>query len=346
MNCLQASPARRGSHADSGLAVFVLGNSIINIFPDSEVTMEKITHFSAFAGIGGACSALREAGIPYTTTGISEIDKGALRLRKAILKDNPLNIGDINNSSWGNVESPYLYTGGFPCQPFSVMGLMRGFNDPRIKAMYSMRDMIMDILPNYILLENVKGVLTKTQRPHLMRWLEGFETEYSFKIHKSNPNSLGYIQSRGRVYITLSRLDMTPWVVPTLPIVHSPPQTWADIVDPILDPTSFYIMSAKNPRFKNSHIVVDTDTKIQCITHRGFQAYCGRMTYVPHPQGKVRSFSWDEHFRVFGYSEFPQIKSTRALSRRVQTEGFGNSWHVGHAGLILQTLPLPKGVRI
>jgi site-specific DNA-cytosine methylase len=307
--------------------------------------MEKITHYSTFSGIGGATSALIQAGIPHKTIGISEIDKGAIRFRKEILGSNPPNLGNIDGASWSHIESPYLFTGGFPCQSFSVMGKMTGFldpNDPKIRATMAMRDMINDLQPNYVLMENVKGIYTKTQRPFLKSWLDTF-TNYNVHIHILNPHTLGYIQSRTRVFFALTRKDMAPWIIPdTLPQQHTPRQTWADIVDPIPDPTSFYTVGNKS-RIKI--VMKPTDTKFNCVTRGGVQSHCGRMSWIPH-KGSYRSPSTTEHFRIFAYQNIPSIKTTRLINRKVQSTGFGNSWHIGHASLVLSYLPLPKGIKI
>lgn len=297
-----------------------------------------IKHFSAFSGIGGACSALKEAGIAHKTIGISEINHLATIIRDAIIGDSATNIGDINTANWEEMETPYLFSGGFPCQPFSVMGLMKGMKDPRAAAMISMRKMILDLLPNYILLENVGGILTKTQLPSLMKFLNGFAHEYSFNIHKSNPNDLGFLQSRTRVFITLSRLDLSPWTIPTLP-KKKKPETWADLVDTRLD-NSFFNVKAK-PRITNSKFIVSpSSTKWACITKGAILSQCGRTSWIPHGSA-YRSPTTSELFKLFGYSNFPSLPLKDGISRSSISRGFGNSWHVGHAALILQSLPLP-----
>ena len=307
--------------------------------------MDKITHFSTFSGIGGATSALIQAGIPHITTGISEINKGALRLRKAILGSNPPNIKNITTASWDSLKSPYLLTGGFPCQSFSVMGKMKGFkdpNDPKIKATYALRKMVNDLQPSYVLMENVAGILTKTQKPYLLQFLKGF-TNYSYVIHKMNPNDIGYLQSRTRVYIALTRKDMPNWVLPqTFPQQHTPIQTWADIVDSTPDSSEFYNVAKKS---RIVCIINPQSTKYNCVTRGGVQSHCGRMSWIPHKKA-YRSPTNSEHFGLFGYVDYPTIKTSRSLSRKVISEGFGNSWHIGHASLVLSTLPLPKGIKI
>ena len=54
-----------------------------------------IKHLSLFSGLGGASSALRQAGMDYETLAISEIAAKALTMYEAIHGYLPKNEGDI-----------------------------------------------------------------------------------------------------------------------------------------------------------------------------------------------------------------------------------------------------------
>ena len=128
---------------------------------------EKIRVFEGFAGYGGATYGLQRAGINFEVVGYSEFDKFASALYDVNHKDK--NGEPIKN--WGDITliNPYelpdfdLFTGGFPCQPFSQVGMLQGENDQ-----YGRGTLLYDILricqvkkPKYIFLENVKGLMTK-----------------------------------------------------------------------------------------------------------------------------------------------------------------------------------------
>ena len=57
---------------------------------------------------------------------------------------------------------PYvdLYSGGFPCQPFSSAGLHRGLRDVRGTVFYGCADFIESKRPRIFVLENVRGLLS------------------------------------------------------------------------------------------------------------------------------------------------------------------------------------------
>ena len=70
-----------------------------------------------------------------------------------------LNLGDITEVDWSQVEPVDIITGGYPCQPFSNAGSRKGKNDDRHLWPY-VRDAIHALRPRYAILENVSGHLT------------------------------------------------------------------------------------------------------------------------------------------------------------------------------------------
>lgn len=127
-----------------------------------------MTHLELFSGIGGfrhALDLLTLDGImPFECVGYSEIDAKAKQTYQTNFNvDGEVDMGDIvaftadpNNI---NELAPFdLLTGGFPCQPFSVMGQQVGFNEDRGQMFFRIMDIIQARHPRYVLLENVKNL--------------------------------------------------------------------------------------------------------------------------------------------------------------------------------------------
>ena len=85
---------------------------------------KPIRVFEGFAGYGGASFGLQRAGIPHEVVGYSEFDKFAAALYDANHRDangNPIkNWWDITKINPEDLPDFDMFTGGFPCQPFST----------------------------------------------------------------------------------------------------------------------------------------------------------------------------------------------------------------------------------
>ena len=116
-----------------------------------------------FAGIGGFRLGLERAG--HECVGFCEIDKFARQTYKANFDtEGEVEWHDITKVTdeqarelRGKVD---LITGGFPCQAFSVAGERRGFEDTRGTLFFEIARIAKEIEPRYLLLENVKGLLS------------------------------------------------------------------------------------------------------------------------------------------------------------------------------------------
>lgn len=69
------------------------------------------------------------------------------------------NLGDIKRIQWGDIVSPDVICGGYPCQPFSNAGKRRGEEDPRHLWPFVL-EAISRLRPRYAILENVRGHLS------------------------------------------------------------------------------------------------------------------------------------------------------------------------------------------
>ena len=132
--------------------------------------------FEGFAGYGGASFGLKRLkenmpNIEYKVVGYSEFDKFASSLFDANIKDKNgnsiMNWGDITQIDPEKLPDFDLFTGGFPCQPFSSAGMQLGTDDP-----YGRGAMLGHIIrickvkkPKYILLENVKNLAANHHNP-------------------------------------------------------------------------------------------------------------------------------------------------------------------------------------
>jgi len=117
------------------------------------------TFIDLFAGIGGFRIALEQLGGRCVYA--SEFDASAQRTYG--MNHGVVPFGDITLQENKNriPEGVDVLCAGFPCQPFSLAGLRRGFSDETKGTLFfDLRDIIEAKHPRIILLENVQGLLS------------------------------------------------------------------------------------------------------------------------------------------------------------------------------------------
>lgn len=67
---------------------------------------------------------------------------------------------DINTINVENIPEHNILTAGFPCQPFSIAGEKKGFNDKRSNVFIKIIDILNYHNPEIVILENVKNLKT------------------------------------------------------------------------------------------------------------------------------------------------------------------------------------------
>lgn len=103
-----------------------------------------------FAGVGGFHLAFNSENCVFA----SEIDINARETYKLNFPDTVLE-GDITEIDEKNIPEHDILCAGFPCQPFSVAGYRKGFDDTRGTLFFDIARIIKYHKPKAILLENV-----------------------------------------------------------------------------------------------------------------------------------------------------------------------------------------------
>lgn len=167
--------------------------------------MKKIRVFEAFAGYGGASFGLKLANIPHKVIGFSELDKWAIELFQANhpgIDLYPNKSGDITKIDEKSLPDFDLFTGGFPCQPFSSAGLGNGELDMRGTLFYDILRIVNVKKPKHILLENVKGMTHKKHKQTFDKIINELKSSgYQVFYQVLNTKDYGVPQNRERLWI-------------------------------------------------------------------------------------------------------------------------------------------------
>ena len=120
--------------------------------------MSTIRYISLFSGIEAATVAWQPLG--WEPIAYAEIEP----FPKAVLKHHYPNVpdlGDVTKVDWKQYHhAADVVVGGSPCQAFSVAGLRKALDDPRGQLMLEYLRACAEIDPEWIVWENVPGVLS------------------------------------------------------------------------------------------------------------------------------------------------------------------------------------------
>jgi DNA (cytosine-5)-methyltransferase 1 len=156
------------------------------------------TFIDLFAGIGGFRIALQENGGKCIFS--SEYNKYAQKAYELNFGEVPF--GDITKFNLDSVPPHDVLCAGFPCQPFSISGKMKGFEDTRGTLIYHVFEIIERRQPKVIFLENVKHLVHHNNGETLATIIAHLEEMgYQIKTKLLNAKNFGVPQNRERIII-------------------------------------------------------------------------------------------------------------------------------------------------
>jgi DNA (cytosine-5)-methyltransferase 1 len=160
---------------------------------------------SLFCGCGGLDMGFVQSG--FDIVWANDFDKYAVQTYKANF-DHRVVEADINKVDLDALPDFDVLIGGFPCQPFSMMGEERGFEDARGTLFFRIAEIIKDRIqkgkkPAAIILENVRSLRTHDGGRTFKTIKNILENELKYKFFSDilNTADYGIPQTRNRTYI-------------------------------------------------------------------------------------------------------------------------------------------------
>ena len=157
-------------------------------------------YLSLCSGIEAATVAWHPLG--WEAVAYSEIERFPSEVLAHHYPNTP-NLGDMTKfKEWTNVSNVDLLVGGTPCQSFSVAGLRKGLDDPRGNLMLTYLAIAKQYRPNWLVWENVPGVLSSNGGRDFGSFLGGLaECGYGFAYRVLDAQFFGVAQRRRRVFV-------------------------------------------------------------------------------------------------------------------------------------------------
>lgn len=158
---------------------------------------------SLFAGIGGIDIAFAQA--KHKTVWANEFDKDACKTYRCNFPNVNLLEEDIRKVDFDKLDDIDIITAGFPCQPFSVCGKQRGFDDDRGNLFFEIMRAVDIKKPKIIFLENVANLVNHdngktfevikdelTRRKYHIKTLVADAVDYGFPQHRTRTYILAF----------------------------------------------------------------------------------------------------------------------------------------------------------
>ena len=157
-----------------------------------------------FCGIGGFHLAMEaaasERGLKAECVFASDIDLDCQKAYAANFGMTPA--GDIARIDADAIPDIDLLFGGFPCQPFSIIGDRKGFEDDRGGLIFETIRILKAKRPAAFVLENVKSLASHQGGDALKRILDALEEiGYRARFKVLNALDFGVPQKRERIFI-------------------------------------------------------------------------------------------------------------------------------------------------
>lgn len=160
---------------------------------------------SLFSGIGGLDAGFEKNG--FKIVWANDFDKYAVETYRTNY-DSPIALGDINAIPLDSLPDFDILIGGFPCQPFSMMGSELGFEDTRGTLFFRIAEIIKHKIdagkkPRAIILENVRTLRTHDKGRTFKTIKHILTEELGYIVCDSvlNTADYGIPQTRNRTYI-------------------------------------------------------------------------------------------------------------------------------------------------
>jgi|TARA_B100001971_G_C18252094_1_gene579075 DNA (cytosine-5)-methyltransferase 1 len=218
--------------------------------------LEKIKFIDLFCGIGGFRTAMDQACvendlIPECVFS-SDIDAYCQDSYEANFGERPE--GDITKIDEKNIPDHDILFAGFPCQPFSIIGQMQGFNDIRGTLFFDIARIIKHKKPKAFILENVKQLVGHDRGKTLKVIVKTLEKELGYNVQYVVLNALDYglPQKRERVIIVGHREP----ILFSFPSPIRPFKPLTEIIEKKVDKKHFaseYITKKRTEKHKSAY---------------------------------------------------------------------------------------------
>ncbi|MDR0933149.1 MAG: DNA (cytosine-5-)-methyltransferase [Victivallales bacterium] len=286
--------------------------SLFDYLPQEPTPQANFRFIDLFAGIGGIRLGFESVGGKCVFS--SEWDADAAKTYEANFGEKPH--GDITKISPADIPDFDILLGGFPCQPFSIIGAKKGFqHETQGTLFFNIEEILKAKKPKAFMLENVRN-LTTHDKGRTFRIITEHLTNAGYHISHKVLNALDYgvPQKRERIIIVGFRNDV-PFEFPA-PLPVSKRATISEILDPTeAISTKLFV----KPEIRNSRLA-----RLKCSDFP--------KPYISHENvaGSITPHNYSCALRAGASANYLLINDERRPSERemLRIQGFPDSFKI------------------
>lgn len=273
--------------------------------------MDKIRYIDLFCGIGGFRYAIENASKENQMKAecmlSSDIDIHCQLAYEENFGEKPL--GDISKIDARDIPDHDMLLAGFPCQPFSIIGQMKGFEDTRGTLFFEIARILEAKKPKAFVLENVKLLVGHDKGRTFKRIIETLDDlGYYSDYRVLNALNFGLPQKRERVFIVGFRDPVSfNWPADDIPMKS---------LDEILEenvPEEYFA----SEHIRNKRIAKRAPTKENTIWHE-------------NKAGNISAYPYSCALRAGASYNYLLVNGERRLTSRemLRLQGFPDSFKI------------------
>ena len=263
-----------------------------------------------FCGIGGFHVAAKNLGLDVVFA--CDIDDEARRAYRHNFGLQPE--GDITKLDMSDIPDHEILLAGFPCQPFSIIGQLQGFSDPRGTLFFEALKVVRAKRPQGVILENVKQLATAHGGKIIDRILSDLaQLGYTVDWDILNALDFGLPQKRERTIIVATQVPFQSFPWPTEAISM---RSLTEVLDPDPDPK------------------YDASLSIQKKRSLAHTASISPSIWHENKSGQVSSHPWSCALRAGASYNYLLVDGKRHLTPRemLRLQGFPDTWEIVCSG--------------
>lgn len=156
-----------------------------------------------FCGVGGIRLGFERASEAFQCVFSNDIDKNAIKTYEKFFPSHKVIQKSIADLTEKDIPEFDIFIGGFPCQPFSIAGNLKGFEDERGNLFFDIIRILRLKKPVAFLLENVKNLKTHDNGKTYKVIKQALcSLGYTFKSKIMNTTEYGNLpQNRERIFM-------------------------------------------------------------------------------------------------------------------------------------------------